>query len=96
MILLAWWSNKSDQILLSYYGYNIDGMNEAEFYEKVSEKKIERVKELQRSLMGIGWPLKAIMSYIYYFPYLLIAYLISYLVNKPRKKLLPKKLEKMK
>ena len=85
----AWWTNKSDKILLTYYGYNINGMNDTEFYEKVLPENIKRVKSLEISIMGIGWPLKAIMTYMFYSPYLLIVYLASYLLEKRKQKITP-------
>jgi glucan phosphoethanolaminetransferase (alkaline phosphatase superfamily) len=38
MLIFAWWSHKSDLILLKHYGYNIDGMSDTEFYGNVSPK----------------------------------------------------------
>lgn len=82
MILLAWWADKSNEILLIHYGYDLEGMNEAEFYRKVLPKNRERVNELVRSYGGIGWPLKAILMYPFYFLYILIVFLINFLKNK--------------
>lgn len=81
----AWWADTSDKILLKHYGYDIDGMSESEFYGKVLPKNIDRVKSLETSIMGIGWPLKAIMTFAFYSPYLLIVYSLSYLVGKFRR-----------
>jgi len=33
MSVFSWWSYTSDLILLKHYGFNADGMNEAEFME---------------------------------------------------------------
>lgn len=74
IVLFTWWNNKSDLILLKHYGYNINGMNHDEFYGNVSPKNIERVKNLETSIMGIGWPLKAIFGYIIFIPYLIFVY----------------------
>ena len=60
-LAFAWWSVTADEMLLAHYGYNIDGMNETEFYGKVAPENMERVKSLETSIMGIGWPLKAII-----------------------------------
>ena len=83
-IMLAWWMGTSDRMLLAHYGYNIDGMNETEFYERVSPENMERVKSLETSIMGIGWSLKAIITYVVYIPYLLMVYCISYVIQKSR------------
>lgn len=86
----AWWSDTSDLLLLKYYGYNINGMNEKEFYGKVLPENMEKVKSLETSIMGIGWPLKAIMAFMFYSPYLLIVYGVRYFFvgRKTRKALL--------
>ena len=76
----AWWADASDGILLTHYGYNFDTIDDIERYEKVAQENIERVKDLEFSRMGIGWPLKAIIIYEYYSPYLLLVYLIVYLI----------------
>ena len=82
MLLFAWWSDESDLILLKHYGYNIDGMNETEFYGNVSPENMQKVKSLETSIMGIGWPLKAIFGYVTFIPYLIIVYLGNILINR--------------
>jgi ABC-type glycerol-3-phosphate transport system permease component len=84
--LFAWWNYSSDLILLKHYGYDIEGMNETEFYGKVLPENMEKVKSIETSIMGIGWPLKAIMTFIFYLPYLIIIYIIYYLIEKNRRK----------
>lgn len=88
----AWWSNYSDEILLSHYGYNFDFMNDFEKYEKVSAENLDEVKKLEMSMMGIGWPLKAIMSFVFYSPYLLIVYFATFFYKKMKKKNIQKRL----
>jgi len=44
--VFAWWTFTSDLILLKHYGYNIDGMNETEFYGKVLPENMDNVKKL--------------------------------------------------
>jgi hypothetical protein len=82
-LLFAWWTNYSNKILLSHYGYNFDSMNG---FENVSAENLDRVKNLEMSMMGIGWPLKAIMSYLIYSPYLLIVYIVSFFYAKRKRK----------
>ena len=81
-LTLGWWADTSDQMLLEHYGYNFDAMNDTERFGQVSPDNMERVKSLEMSIMGIGWPLKVIMTYGFYFPYLLIVYLVTYLFRK--------------
>ncbi len=84
--IFAWWGYKSNRILLNHYGYNIDGMGENEYYGNILPENLDRVKSLEKNIMGIGWPLKAIMSYIFYCPYLLIIYILSYWIGNNRQK----------
>lgn len=81
-LTFGWWVDTSDQMLLKHYGYDFDAMNYTERFGKVSPENMERVKNLEMSIMGIGWPLKVILTYIFYFPYLLIVYLLTYFFNK--------------
>jgi hypothetical protein len=81
-LTLAWWAYTSDIMLLKHYGYNSDGMSETEYYGKVLPENIDRVKSIELSIMGIGWPLKAIMTFVFYSPYLLIVYFLTYLIGK--------------
>lgn len=84
-IILGWWSSTSNVMLLSHYGYNYDAMNNTERLANVSAENLERVKNLEKSSMGIGWPLKTIITFLFYFPYLLITYIVIYLLQKVSK-----------
>lgn len=84
--VFAWWTYTSDLILLKYYDYDIDGMNETEFYGKVLPENMDKVKSLETSIMGIGWPLKAIMTFLFYSPYLLIVFGVTHLIGRRPKK----------
>jgi hypothetical protein len=79
--VFAWWAYTSDLIMLKHYGYNLDGMNETEFYGNVLPEHMEKVKSLEMNIMGIGWPLKAILTWVYYSPYLLLVFLLIYWVG---------------
>ncbi len=83
VFLIAWWGYFSDKILLSNYGYDFEAMNDIERYLNVSKENFEKVKELERSMGGIGWPLKAILFYfVFYLPYFLIVHLFNYFIKK--------------
>lgn len=84
--VFAWWAYTSDLLLLKHYGYDIDGMTETEFYGKVLPENMEKVKSLETSIMGIGWPLKAILTFIFYSPYLLIVYGVTYFIGRKTRK----------
>ena len=85
MMIFALWSYKSDLILLKHYGYNIDGMNDTEFYGNVSPENMEQVRSLETSIMGIGWPLKAIFGYLIFIPYLIFVYSGKMLIKRLKK-----------
>ncbi len=85
--VFAWWGDASDDLLLKHYGYNFDGWSEEERCEKVAPENLEKVRSLVTSMMGIGWPLKAIMSYVFYSPYLLLVYVATYLIRRKTKKI---------
>lgn len=80
--LFAWSANTEDLMLLSHYGYNIDGMNQSEFYGNVQPENLERVNSLVTSVMGIGWPLKAIFGCVLFVPYVLFVYLVVFIFRK--------------
>lgn len=86
MILFGWWSDKSDDLLLSFYGYNFDGMNETEYYQNVKPEYLQKAKEIVNSNGGIDWPLRVMFSYVYYLPYIFIVHLIILIINKRTKK----------
>ncbi len=81
-IFFAWWSYHSDLYLLKYYVYNFDGLGYNEIYGRVASKNIHIVKELETSIMGIGWPLKAIFASVFYLPYVFLFIIIIKRLNK--------------
>ncbi|WP_423128064.1 hypothetical protein [Gaoshiqia sp. Z1-71] len=80
--IFAWWTNYSDELLLGNYGYDLNAMNDLERYGNIKSEDLEKVKQIEISYFGIGWPLKAIITYVYYSPYLLIVYLIGIAIKK--------------
>ncbi len=63
----------------------MDGMSETEFYRNVSPENMEQVKSLETSIMGIGWPIKAIFGYLIFIPYLIFVYIGKTLIKKLKK-----------
>lgn len=86
MCVFAWWGHTSNKLLLTHYGYNFEGWNDKENYAQVAPENLERVKTLMTSAIGIGWPLKAMMAYAFYFPYIWIVYVGYYLSRQFLKK----------
>ena len=86
-LTFGWWSDSSNEILLSHYGYDFDAMNDTEKFTNVSVENLEKVKRLEVSMMGIGWPLKTIMTFSVYSPYLLLIYLVTFLIQKSKRRI---------
>lgn len=84
MLIFAWWADKSNMIYLEHYGYNWDGWDDAERFKNVAPANIERVKSILRSVMGIGWPVKAFFGFVMFIPYLIIVYIGKIVINKIR------------
>jgi len=82
MLIFAWWSHETDLILLKHYGYNIDGMSESEFFGNVLPENMDRVKRLETSIMGIGWPVKAMFGFVMTIPYLIFVYFGKILIDR--------------
>jgi len=82
----AWWADYSDQLLIGHYGYDFDAMNETDRFEKVGAENLERVKQLEIGYFGIGWPIQAIMTFVFYSPYLLLVYLVGQLITRTKRK----------
>jgi len=85
IFISAWWNYKSDLMLLKHYGYNIDGMNKTEFYGDVLPENMQKVKNIEASVMGIGWSLKAMLGIIMITPYLGIIYILNRFTERFRK-----------
>ena len=72
--IYAWWAYKSNEMLMTQYGYNFDAMSDAERYKNVVADHMIKVKQLEISVMGIGWRLKAIFAFVMWMPYLFVIY----------------------
>ncbi|MES2240102.1 MAG: hypothetical protein V4497_07565 [Bacteroidota bacterium] len=88
-LIFGWWAHTSTIILLKHYdGYyiNPDSNSGQVYYDKVLPENIDRVKSLEKSHMGVGWPLKSIFLFVFSSLYLLIVYPLNNLIAKSRKK----------
>ena len=70
---------------MSHYGYDFEAMGDADRFRGVKSESVERVKFLERSRFGIGWPLKAIIMYEHYAAYPVVDYIVGSLVRRWRK-----------
>lgn len=64
-------------MLLTKYGYNLNTMS----YENVSAENISKVKALDTSIMGIGWPLRAMFGIVIFLPYHFIIFPLKYIID---------------
>lgn len=76
--IFAAWIDISSLMLLNHYGYSVDGMN----YDNVLPENRERVDGLVASIMGIGWPVKAMFGFVIFIPYLIVVYFMKKLIEK--------------
>lgn len=86
IFIFSWWLYFSDTLLLSYYGYNINGINEREFYFNVQPQNLDIVKDIETRIMGIGWTLKSIILILILSPYLFVIYGLRFIFFKDLKK----------
>jgi len=78
--IAAWWSDKSTEILLKHYNaltYSTDFETYIFSLKNVMPENINRVQKLESSYFGIGWPLKAITTLIFYIPAISAIYFIQ-------------------
>ena len=88
ILIFAWWSETSSIILLKHYNgyvFNPDSNSYQVSYEKVLSENIERVKTLERGIMGIGWPLKAIFMFVFFTPLIVIVYSFNKVIDEIKK-----------
>ena len=86
ILIIAWWSNFSNKLLLSHLDYDFEAMNDIQRFQNVASKNLDKVKKLRISTMGIGWPLKAFIFYPFYLPYLLFVYFGSSFLTRIKQK----------
>lgn len=86
VLVLAWWSHYSCQLLLSHFGYDNDAWSDLEKFKNITSENLNKVKEIDKSRMGIGWPLKAFIFYPFYFLYLLIVYVTNNFIKNLKQK----------
>ena len=57
-------------------------MSETEFFGNVLPENMDKVKRLETSVMGIGWPVKAIFGFVMTIPYLIFVYFGKVLIDR--------------
>ena len=77
VIIGSYWPHFYKDIRLVSMGVNVEGMNKAERTINVEPELKEKAEELYWSLMGIGWPLKAIFGIVLFVLYPSILYIVN-------------------
>lgn len=85
-LAVAWWVYYSNEILMSHYGFDFDAMNFTEGLKNVTSENTTKINLLHKNRLGIGWPLKAFLSFPLYIPYLLFVYLGTRMYLKIKQK----------
>jgi hypothetical protein len=78
-MLLAWETQHSNIQELIELGYDFHGMGDRDANVKPEDE--EKVAQLLSSVMGIGWPLKAIFAAIMLSPLSVVAYFIPHVIR---------------
>ena len=82
----GWWeSDFTYYYFLNHYGYDFNTECEEDAFNNVLQENKQFVKDLINSEMGIGWPLRVVLSYAFFPPFLLLFYIIK-AVRVERKK----------
>lgn len=79
-LTLSWWDDASTWWLMEYYGWDPNGMCDSEYYQNVAECDREPVRKLWNHNMGVGWPVKAFLMYLFLLPLQFILSTIEFLV----------------
>jgi hypothetical protein len=78
-LIFGWWTDESTIILLKHYDayyINPDSNSYQVYYDKVLTENMDRVKKLERSHMGVGWPLRSIVLFFFSLFYYLLLYVV--------------------
>ncbi|NQX82460.1 MAG: hypothetical protein HRT66_10765 [Flavobacteriaceae bacterium] len=79
ILFSVWWAHYSIGILLSHYEYLSEPMIPKERFINVSTENMYRVNQLIDDWTGVGWPFKAILFSIVYFPILIFIFFFNIL-----------------
>lgn len=81
-LTLLWWDDASTWWLMEYYGWDPNGMCDSEYYQNVAECDRARVQKLWNHNMGVGWPVKAFLAYLFLLPLQLILSAMVFFIIK--------------
>ena len=80
----AYWPHFYKDVRLELMGFDFEGMSDEERTRHVSPERKGEAINLYWSLMGIGWPLKAIIGIVILLPYPTVVWLVGGLAKRIR------------
>ena len=89
IVSIAAWLYYSNHWLMEYYGCDFS-MGLPERFAQVAPENVKRVEQLDMSVHGLAWPLRAIMTHDAYILYMLLIYSIYYVIRMKMNKIYPK------
>lgn len=78
----AFWPHFHKDVRLKLMGVNSEGMSYEERTRNVPPEKKGEAEDLYWSLMGIGWPLQAIIGMVIVSPYPSVVWLVGWLARR--------------
>ncbi|MBD2255068.1 hypothetical protein [Nostoc parmelioides] len=83
--LLAYLPDLYAEMRLDYLGFDFNGWSDEDRLRKIAPEFRDEAIKLYRSIMGIGWTLKAITGAVLLIPYQIIASGLVFMVSKSKK-----------
>jgi hypothetical protein len=83
--LLAYLPDLYAEMRLDYLGFDFDGWTDEERLRKIAPEFRDEARQLYRSIMGIGWTLKAIIGAVLLIPYQIVTSVLVFMVSKSKK-----------
>ncbi len=85
VFLLAYLPDLYAELRLDYLGFDFDGWSDEDRLRKIAPELRDEAIQLYRSIMGIGWTLKAIIGAVLLIPYQIVASGLVFMVSKSKK-----------
>lgn len=83
--LLAYLPDLYAEMRLDYLGFDFNGWSDEDRLRKIAPEFRDEAIKLYRSIMGIGWTLKAITGAVLLIPYQIVASGLVFMVSKSKK-----------
>ncbi|WP_263420000.1 MULTISPECIES: hypothetical protein [unclassified Tolypothrix] len=83
--LLAYLPDLYAQMRLDYLGFDFNGWSDEDRLRKIDPEFRDEAIQLYRSIMGIGWTLKAMIGAVLLIPYQIVTSGLVFMVSKSKK-----------